>query len=165
LRQHLDRRTGASLAIASDPWVFAREQPHLAAHARDYLSLHALDVNVGGRRATYLAVFDWSTVDRRRRPTRSGDARLLLLLDDRRVPLGDDVEPRAAGLSEWPLERPGRGARLRVYPVEGELLRYWSKAASVRIVSEGDPDDPEARFESWREGRAALARLIESDGP
>jgi hypothetical protein len=38
----LDRRTGTTLQITRDPWVLALDQPHLAAHARDYVALHAI---------------------------------------------------------------------------------------------------------------------------
>jgi hypothetical protein len=162
-REHLDRRTGATLTVTAQPWVFARDQPQLAAHGRDYLSIHAVEVNVGGRLAHYLAVFDWSTVDRRQRPATRAQ-RLRLLLDDRQWVLeGQGVEPRAAGIADWPLKAPGRGARLRVYPADVELLRYWLKAGEVRLRSEGDPEDPDARFDSWRDGRAALAALVGGD--
>jgi hypothetical protein len=159
-REHLDRRTGATLTLAAKPWVFAREQPQLAVHARDYLTMYALQVNVGGRIEHYLAVFDWSTVDRRERTAPAGQ-RLLLLLDDRRwVFEGQGVDPRAAGIADWPLTPPGRGARLRVYPVDAQLLIYWMRAVEARVRIDGDPADPDARFDTWQEARAALRALV-----
>jgi len=164
-REHLDRRTGATLTMAAQPWIFAREQPHLAVHARDYLSLQAVEVNVGGQLARYLVVFDWSTVDRREHAA-PRQRRLILELDDRSWILqGEGVDPRAAGISEWPLKSPGLGAHLHVYPADEDLLRYWRLATDARVRSEGDPDDPDARLETWRDGRAALAALLDGGSP
>jgi hypothetical protein len=159
-REYLDRRTGATLTIAARPWSFAREQPQLAVHARDYLTIYALRVNVGGRDAHYLAVFAWSTVDRRRRPRDADAADLTLVMDDRRVRLtGRGVAAREAGIADWPLRPPGRGARLHVFPLDEALLGHLSRAGEVRVKVE-DSSDPDAGFDSWREGRAALAALL-----
>jgi hypothetical protein len=160
-REHLDRRTGATLQIAAEPWIFAREQPQLAVNARDYLTVYPLRVNVGGRLAHYLAVFEWSTVDRRVAAPEPDDAAFELLLDDRRVPLrGGGATLRDAGIADWPLPPPGRGARLHVYAVEESMLRYWGAATLVRVRKGGDASDPDARFDAWRDGRAALVAFL-----
>lgn len=160
-REHLDRRTGASLQIAAEPWIFAREQPQLAVNARDYLTVYPLRVNVGGRVTHYVAVFEWSTVDRRVAAREPADASFELLLDDRRVLLrGGGATPRDAGIADWPLPPPGRGAQLHVYAVEESMLRYWGAATLVRVRKGGAASDPDARFDAWRDGRAALVAFL-----
>ena len=50
----LDRKTGATLQLSTRPWVLALEQPHLAAHARDYIALYAVEINTAGKRNYHL---------------------------------------------------------------------------------------------------------------
>ena len=61
-RSVLDRSTGATILLSDAPWTLALDQPHLAAHARDYIALYAAEINIAGRRRQHLAAFFWSTV-------------------------------------------------------------------------------------------------------
>lgn len=159
--EHLDRRTGATLTIAAEPWSFARQQPQLAVNARDYLTVYPLRVNVGGKLAYYLAIFEWSTVDRRMRPREPEAPGMDLLLDDRRIGLeGRGIDARDAGIASWPLQQPGRAARLRVFSIDESVLRHWSTATVVRAKIGAVATDTDAQFDTWRDGRAALVSLL-----
>jgi hypothetical protein len=154
----LDRRTGATLQLSTKPWVLALEQPHLAAHARDYIALYAVEINTAGKRSYHLAVFLWSTVPGRTRY--AGDKPVLQLRVADRTLLLDPLgrTPRDMGISQWPLEPPGRGAVLAIYEVDEALLRAMSTDIGVQARVVNDATVPEdVWFEVWRSGRTAFA--------
>jgi hypothetical protein len=157
IAQVFDRRTGSTLQLTGAAWVLALDQPHLAAHARDYVALHGLEVSNGGRREYFLAVFYWSTVPGRNR--HAGDHPVLrLLLDDRDVRLApSDRSLRDNGISRWPLGTPGRDALLILYAVEPGLLRQFGHATRVRARPEpAGRDAADQWFEPWREARGGF---------
>lgn len=156
----LDRRTGATLTIAPAGWLFARDRSELAVGAHDYRVAQPVSVSVGGRRRWYLAVFEWSTLDARLAPRAPADVPLRLILDDRIVVLGPGVDPQDAGIARWPLAMPGRGARLRCYAIEEDVLRHWLAAREVRLRVGEEGQDPDGRYASRREARGALAALL-----
>ena len=161
-RTVLDPQTGATLALAAEPWLFARDQPHLAAYARDYVGLYAVDINTAGAHRPFLAVFFWSTIDRRK--GFAGQApRVELRVDDRRVLLTPGSESaRDLGISAWPLTPPGKGAVFQVYAVDATLLRQLaeSRFTSVRLLDDIDGDDEPLL--TWKEGRRALAEFAKA---
>jgi hypothetical protein len=156
----LDRNTGATLQWSAKPWVLALDQPHLAAHARDYIALYAVEVNIAGKRRYHLAAFVWSTV-----PGRNGYAGekpvLQLRAADRELRLDPQGRtPRDMGISQWPLTAPGRGAVLAIYDVDEALLRAMSTEIAVQVRPATDPTLPEdVWFDVWRSGRAAFAEF------
>ena len=154
----LDRKTGATLQLSTRPWTLALDQPHLAAHARDYIALYAVEINNAGKRSYHLAAFLWSTVPGRGQY--AGDKPVLQLrVGDRELrldPLGRT--PRDMGISQWPLEPPGRGAVLAIYEVDEALMRAMSTDISIQARAASDPTLPEdVWFEVWRSGREAFA--------
>lgn len=154
----LDRGTGATIQFSAKPWMLALDQPHLAAHARDYIALYALEINTAGARHYHLAAFFWSTVPGR--ASFAGPApEMTLRVADREIhlrPLGKT--PRDVGISRWPLSPPGRGAVLTVYEVDEALLRVMSTDAPLRARPETDPTlAADIWFEVWRSGRRAFA--------
>jgi hypothetical protein len=154
----LDRKTGATLQLSTRPWVLALDQPHLAAHARDYIALYAVEINTAGKRSYHLAAFLWSTVAGR--DQYAGDKPVLQLrVGDRNLkldPLGRT--PRDMGISQWPLRPPGRGAVLGIYEVDEALLRAMSTDISLQARPASDPTLPEdVWFDVWRSGREAFA--------
>src|SRR3977135_3182754 len=50
------------------PLVFARERTDVAAHARDYATMVAVEIDQSGKYSVYLLLYRWSTGDRRRSP-------------------------------------------------------------------------------------------------
>jgi hypothetical protein len=156
----LDRKTGATLQLSTRPWVLALDQPHLAAHARDYIALYAVEINTSGKRSYHLAAFLWSTVPGRERY--AGDKPVLQLrAGDRELkldPLGRT--PRDMGISQWPLKAPGRGAVLAIYEVDEGLLRAMASDIRLQVRATSDPTLPEdVWFDTWRSGRSAFANF------
>lgn len=161
VRSILDAQTGTTVQLTVKPWTLALEQPQLAAHARDYIALHAVEVSNGGMRRYFLAAFFWSTVPGRNR--HAGDAPALrLLIDDRDMRLDMPVRVlRDTGLSSWPLHPPGRDALLVLYAVDAQLLRQLGYATSLRIrpgIESGLP--AQVWFESWRDARPAFRSFV-----
>jgi hypothetical protein len=154
----LDRKTGATLQLSTRPWTLALDQPHLAAHARDYIALYAVEINTAGKRGYHLAAFLWSTVPGR--DQYAGDKPVLQLrVGDRELtldPLGRT--PRDMGISQWPLKAPGHGAVLAIYEVDEALLRAMSTDITLQVRPASDKSLPEdVWFEVWRSGREAFA--------
>jgi len=160
VESRLDRRTGTTLQITAKPWVMALDQPQLAAHARDYVTLYGLQISNGVERHLYLAAFFWSTVPDRNRHAGVNPG-LQLLLDDRQLALAPATDTlRGAGVSQWPLKPPGRDALLVLYPAEPDLLRQLGHATQVLARPEGGSGaPPEIWFEPWRSGRDAFRRF------
>ena len=154
----LDRKTGATLQLSTSPWTLALDQPHLAAHARDYIALYAVEINTAGKRSYHLAAFLWSTVPGRGQY--AGEKPVLQLrVGDRELtldPLGRT--PRDMGISQWPLKPPGHGAVLAIYEVDEALMRAMSTEVALRVRPASDKSLPEdVWFEVWRSGREAFA--------
>jgi hypothetical protein len=156
----LDQETGSTLTISARPWLFARDEPSLAANARDYVALHAVEIDTAGKREYFLVVFFWSSIDRR------GDfagatPRMELAIDDRQVSLTPDPRtPRDLGISHWPLSSPGKGARLFVYRADTTLIRQLaqSRYASLKLLDDMDGDDEP--IATWRDGRSAFKDFV-----
>lgn len=162
-RSVLDRSTGATIVVSEAPWTLALEQPHLAANSRDYIALYAVEINISGKRSHHLAVFIWSTV-----PGREGFAgespELTLRVEDRQLQLKSmGKTPRERGISKWPLDPPGRGARLVIYDVDTALLHQLASATGCQARIDTDPTTPaDVWFEPWRDGRRAFAAFVEA---
>jgi hypothetical protein len=150
----LDRSTGTTLRITGAPWILALEQPHLAAHARDYVALHAVEASNGGQRRYFVAALYWSTVPARNRHAGNLPG-LRLLLDDRDISLQPAAQSlREAGIGRWPMRLPGRDALVILYAADVPLLRQLGHAG--RLLARPEPDSgaaPDAWFETWRDGR------------
>lgn len=157
VRAILDRGTGTTLQVTAEPWVLAQEHPHLAVHARDYIALHAVETNNAGSRHHYLAAFYWSTVPGRNRHAGLSPS-LRLRLDDRDISLVPAASLQDAGISHWPLRRPGRDALLVLYPVDPLLLRQVAYAGRLQARPDrrDSEEPPEAWFDSWRDARSAF---------
>jgi hypothetical protein len=154
-RSVLDRGTGATIQLSAKPWVLALEQPHLSANARDYIALYAVEINIGGMRRQQLAAFFWSTIPGRQRFAGLKPV-IRMQVDDRDLELSSQGQtPREMGISQWPLEAPGRDALLVVYEVDQALLRQLGHAMNLRLRPETDPTLPEdVWFTPWRSARS-----------
>ena len=159
-RSVLDEQTGSPLVIATQPWTFARDEPQLAVHARDYVGLQAVEINTAGKRSQFLAVFFWSTIDRR--GDYAGETpRIELAVDDRRIVLSPGAAtPRELGISQWPLPLPGKAARLFVYPADATLIRQIAESRVVTLRLPDDRDGDQEPIATWKDGRAALKDFL-----
>ena len=63
-----DEQSGSTLSVVAKPLVFARARSDVAAFARDYATLVAVEDDRSGTYTQYLLLYRWSTVDRRMSP-------------------------------------------------------------------------------------------------
>src|SRR5579864_5666129 len=57
-----DEQTGSTLLVVSKPLVFARDRSDVAAFARDYATVVAVEDDRSGEYTQYLLLYRWSTV-------------------------------------------------------------------------------------------------------
>ena len=156
VHQYVDEITAASITVAIEPLIFARERTDLAANSRDYVTLTAIEVNVTGKRSYLWSAYIWSTIDRRDRQQLvvPGDE-LVLVADGRPIPLrGDAKTLRELGIGESPTRSPSRTAVPALFAADLESISYVARASELHIelIHAGSND----AFVLWKDGRAAL---------
>ncbi len=160
-REFFDEQNASTLLVVAKPMVFARERSDVAAHARDYATLVAVEIDNSGEGSQYLLLFRWSTVDRRMLPPPELDQGLLRIFADGRaidlkpvdrlpvnfaqrrelhVPKHDDVVPRG-------------------YKVDTTTLRFISSSRELSVRMPQEPLD--TRFTLWEDGRSALTQFLQ----
>lgn len=155
--QYLDSETAATISVARQPWIFARERPEIAVNVRDYVSLHPVEINRTGERRIYLLAHAWSTIDRSELPP--AGVVLAIAADDRLVTLRPvDASPRSLGAGEPPVAS-SRGSRQWWLPIDPEALAYIaaSQRVSVQLHGEAAP----LHYESWRDARAVWRTFLQ----
>lgn len=145
-REYLDERTAATITVAPQSVVLACDRTDLGVHARDYVTLVGVDVNVSGRHSSYIVGYAWSTLDKR--GLQEGPATYELVVDDRLMRL----EPmpggfKSLGIATSPLEVPARGAVPLAARVSAEALGDFLDAGELRIVR--TRDGVIERFARW----------------
>lgn len=156
----LDDRSGVSLRVVAEPLVLARERRDLAAHARDYLTLAAVERNEAGRRDLVLLAYRWSTIDRRvDRQDDAGARALVLLIDGRDLRLEAITGELAVELRPRPeLHRPAVvEVRTVAYRVSRSTLEAIASGSGL-VAFHADARDS-GPFHLWRDGREALRRF------
>ena len=164
VRQYVDETTAASITVAVEPLIFARERSDLAANSRDYVTLTAIEVNIMGKRSYLWSAYIWSTIDRRDRQqlVAPGDE-LVLVADGRPIPLRSDSKTlREHGLGGSPTRAPARTAVPVLFAADLESIGYVARASELRIelIHAGSND----AFVLWKDGRAALRAFTQGVG-
>ncbi|MDB6083739.1 MAG: hypothetical protein JWN43_1620 [Gammaproteobacteria bacterium] len=159
-----DEQSASTLLVVATPIVLARERSDVAAHARDYATMVAVEIDISGEYVEYLLLYRWSTVDRRMSPPPDPNAGALRIFADGRtidlkpmdrlpvnfaqrrelhMPKHDDVIPRG-------------------YKVDVALLKFLASShqLSVRMPQE-TLDTP---FTLWEDGRGALTQFLKRAG-
>jgi len=159
-REFLDEQSGTTLSVVAAPLVLARERTDVAAHARDYATLVAVEIDNSGKYRTYLLLYRWSTVDRRMSaPPDPGAGELRILADGRTIEL-KPLERVPIGLTRRrELHLPDHGDVVtHAYPIDAPTLHFiaGSRSLTVRMPQE-QLDVP---FELWEDGRAALGQFV-----
>ena len=173
--EFLDERTGATVIVTAEPWVFALERSIFAANARDYVSLTAVEVDRSGRLQMYLIGYVWSTIDSRSRIERADPAvqPLELLADGRLITLKAESRFPDDLLDDRRLKAPA-SAHLRraAYLVSRDILQYLATCRQATVdfrtgtESDADPEDVERElYDSWSDGRAALSAFLRHISP
>lgn len=164
VRTYLDETTAATVTVATEPLVFARERTDLAVNARDYLSLAPIEVNRAGTRTYYWFGYVWSTIDRRDgEAIADRDDEWVLLADDRPIPLRPERQSlRELGIAELPLRRPVRTAVPLLFGTQPEILTFVAGASSfnAQLLRDGLSE----HFPPWHEARTALRNFVDHLG-
>ncbi|HEX4153931.1 MAG TPA: hypothetical protein VHY75_17120 [Steroidobacteraceae bacterium] len=159
-REILDEQSGNTLLVVTVPLEFARERNDVAAHARDYATLVAVEVDNAGKYGDYLLLYRWSTVDRRMSPPPDpGQGRLHIFADGRELDLAPlaDLPVGPARLRE--LHLPPHGDPIvHAYPIAAETLRYIASSSELTVRMPQEPLD--APFLLREDGRAALRAFV-----
>jgi hypothetical protein len=156
--EYLDSVTAAMVSSVTEPIIFARAHPDVAANARQYATVVGASVNRSGHYEYVLLVYIWSTVDARLGAGAHPGDTLIFLADDRAIRLQRDGRSmKEAGIAK-PLLAPlhTRGPP-RLYRTDRATLQFISSARHLRMQLEGDQD---ARpFDVWKDGRRELGQL------
>ena len=156
-REILDEQSGNTLIVVSAPLEFARARTDVAAHARDYATLVAIEIDKAGSYSDFLLLYRWSTVDRRMSPPPDPEqGELHILADGRDI----ELEPLAdlpIGLAKrQELFVPPHGDLVaHAYRADGATLRYI--AASRRLIVRLPQERLDTPFDLFRDGRSALS--------
>jgi hypothetical protein len=159
-----DEQTGNTLLAVAAPLVFARERTDVAAHARDYATLVAMEVDISGKYTEYLLLYRWSTVDRRMSPPPDPDAGELRILAEGRVIDLMPLERVPVSLSRRrELHLPEHGDVVtRAYPIDVTTLRFIATSRDLTVhMPQESLDTP---FELWEDGRKALGQFLQRAG-
>jgi hypothetical protein len=155
-----DEGNASTLLVVAKPLVFARERSDVAAHARDYATLVAVEIDISGEYSQFLLLYRWSTVDRRMSPPPDPNEGLLRIFADGRaidlkpldklpvnfaqrrelhVPKHDDVIPRG-------------------YKIDVGTLRFIATSHDLLVrMPQEQLDTP---FRLWEDGRTALVEFV-----
>jgi hypothetical protein len=160
----LDEQTGSMVSTVDRPLVFARERTDVAAHARDYATLVAVELDQSGRNSDYLLLYRWSTVDRRMSPPPDAEAGSLQIVADGRTvdltPL-DRVPLDLSRRKELHLPEHGDVVS-RGYKVDVGTLRYIATSREVTLRMPQEKLD--LPFTIWGDGRKSLGRFVQRAG-
>jgi hypothetical protein len=155
-----DEGNASTLLVVAKPLVFARERSDVAAHARDYATLVAVEIDISGEYSQFLLLYRWSTVDRRMSPPPDPNEGALRIFADGRaidlkpldklpvnfaqrrelhVPKHDDVIPRG-------------------YKIDVGMLHFIATSHDLLVrMPQEQLDTP---FRLWQDGRAALVEFV-----
>jgi hypothetical protein len=155
-----DESDASTLLVVAKPTVFARERSDLAAYARDYATVVAVEIDISGEYSDYLLVYRWSTVDRRMLPPPDPAGGALRIVADGRVfdfkpidklpvnfaqrrelhmPKHDDVVPRG-------------------YKVNAETLHFIATSEDLTLRMPQEPLD--VPYKMFEDGRRALLEFL-----
>jgi hypothetical protein len=163
-RTILDTETGNTLLLVTRPLVFARARTDVAAHARDYATLVAVELDVAGKYSDYLLLYRWSTVDRRMSPSSAADGgQLQIEADGRKLVL--------LPLARLPLDVPGRDGLYYPRHADAVAFGYQIDVATLRFIALSQhltvrlpQESLDLPFSLWEDGRASLAQFVRDEG-
>jgi hypothetical protein len=157
----LDENTGVTLNAVSEPMLFARVREDVGASTRDYVTLVAMEIDNAGKYTQLLLMYRWSVSFKgRATPPPQNSGRLVIEADDLKI----ELQP----MGRMPVDL----SRNKVLFVPGapEVQKYaylTDFATMRRIASSHDlavrlpQEPPDTPIPLWRDGRPALAQLIQ----
>jgi hypothetical protein len=168
--EFLDERTGANVTVMHQAFTFAMERSTLAAHARDYVSLAAAEVDRSGQAQLYLIGYFWSTIDRRNAAAAPSSTAMAieLIADGRRIRLRPDAAlPRDLRAKRQLLAPAASHFEEAAYPVSLELLRYiaGSRVLVLRLADDTREEDEADSYQLWTDARPELRAFTQRVAP
>ncbi len=162
VQEYLDPQTAMTIRVVSEPFVYARDVPELAANVRDYLYVGAVELNNMGVRKHYWALIAWSTIDRKRTglalPGLPERLEMSLAGKPREYPLATH-EPRSIGAGTPVLEPPAGYLGESWFLTGPADLRAFADAppASIEVMVDGVRQS----YALWKRADAPLASFVE----
>jgi hypothetical protein len=155
-----DESDASTLLVAAKPIVFARERSDLAAHARDYATVVAVEIDISGDYSDYLLIYRWSTVDRRMLPPPDPAAGALRIVADGRVLDFKPVDKLPVNFAQRrELHMPTHDDVVpRGYKVDAETLHFIATSQDLTLRMPQEPFD--APFKLFEDGRGALLEFL-----
>jgi hypothetical protein len=154
-----DEQTGNTLLVVAKPLVFARARSDVAAFARDYATLVAVEVDQSGKFNDYLLLYRWSTVDpRMAAPPGPNQGELKILTEGREIDL-TPLEQLPVSLSRRKqLLVPDQGVVVaHAYKIDAATLAFIASSRELTVRMPQEQFD--APFTIWEDGRGALAKF------
>jgi len=153
--QYFDEASGATITRLTAPVPFHKEEPMLAANARDYVYIGPAEMNRSGNRQLVLWMNFCSTIDRGRYSDSWRPDGVFLILDG--TPMELTPADSQLGVSEWSYVSPVVGGSTLVYAVTRAQLRLLARAGDVRILAEVGGQTRE--YARWRSADTGLQRF------
>jgi hypothetical protein len=155
-----DEQSGNTLLVVAKPLVFARGRTDVAAYARDYATLVAVEVDQSGNYSQFLLLYRWSTVDRRMSSPPDPQAGELRILAEGRVIDLMPLEQIPVSLSRRrELHVPDHGDIVaHAYAIDPAMLGFIATSRDLAVQMPQERLD--APFTVWEDGREALAAFV-----
>ena len=146
--------------MVAKPIVFARERSDLAAHARDYATVVAVEIDISGEYSDYLLVYRWSTVDRRMLPPPDPAGGAMRIVADGRVFDFKPVDKLPVNFAQRrELHMPKHDDVVpRGYKVNAETLHFIATSEDLSLRMPQEPFD--VPFKMFEDGRRALLEFL-----
>jgi hypothetical protein len=153
--QYLDESTGVTVTSLAAPLAFFKDEPMLAANARDYVYLGPAELNRAGSREIVLWLNFCSTIDRGTRPGWFRPDRVILMLDGKPMELAQ-ADNRAT-INEWSYTSPVIGGSTVIYRATRGQLRLLARADHIEVVTENDRSS--RKYTRWGNADAGFQRF------
>lgn len=155
-----DEADASTLLVTAKPIVFARERSDLAAYARDYATVVAVEIDISGEYSDFLLVYRWSTVDRRMLPPLDPNQGALRIVADGRVFNFNPVDKLPVNFAQRrELHMPKHDDVVpRGYKVDAETLHFIATSEELTVRMPQEPYD--APFKLFEDGRRALLEFL-----
>jgi hypothetical protein len=158
--EKLDPLTSTTMMFSPTPLVMYRDDPAHAAHARNFASLGALEVNRRGQNQYYLWLGIWNTnhtasVDDRR----DGFDSIVIFADGEPLQLElSGWTPESIGASEHVYPKPVASALDAYYRVTADQIRLIARSKDIQLRTTGFSP---RTFEPWDDQTAARNSFLQ----
>ena len=164
INEFLDTRTGVTVTSSVTPLVLYRENPSVAAYARNYIHLGPIEINQSGSYRYYLWIGVWNTMEAADSTTqRDGFDSITIFADGE--PLFLELAgstPAAIGASGSVYVKPVASATDAYYPVTVDQIRLIAEAGDIRVRTTGRSAREYSLWDNQRAARASLNAFLQA---